>query len=159
TLSDRLTMRNGVVIMALLGTGALVYSRGRISTLLVMYAINVFLTFSLSNLAMARFWVKNRAEHPDWKRHLPAHLLALLLCGVILIVPTVEKFREGGWVTIVVTAALILLCFGIRRHYERVKQALRQLDEDLPSPAEVEAPEPEEVRSRPIPFECGAIKG
>jgi amino acid transporter len=157
-LSDRLTMRNGVIIMALLAAAALVYSRGNISTLLVMYAINVFLTFSLSNLAMARFWVKNRADHPGWWRHLPAHVLALGLCALILVVTVFEKFREGGWVTLLVTAGTIGLCHVIRRHYALVRLALQQLDLDLPSPPEVDAPEPSEERA-PIVFERGAIRG
>src|SRR6185437_8299547 len=56
-LSDRLSMRNGVMIMAFAALAALTYTRGDVSKLVVMYSINVFLTFSLSNLAMIRFWV------------------------------------------------------------------------------------------------------
>ena len=42
-----------------------------------MYSINVFLTFSLSNLGMSRFWIKHRKEHADWYKHLPVHLVGL----------------------------------------------------------------------------------
>src|SRR5262249_55383249 len=109
-----------------------------------------FLTFSLSNLAMTRFWFRHRAEHPMWARHLPAHVLALVLCLVILGITIFEKFSDGGWVTLVVTAALVALCFMIRAHYQNVVRALRQLDVDLPSPPEVETAA---LESRSVPGE------
>jgi amino acid transporter len=137
-LSDRLSMRNGVALMSAAALGALIYTHGDVAKLVVMYSINVFVTFSLSNFAMARFWVKHRAGHADWRRHLFAHLLALVLCVTILAITVFEKFTEGGWVTLLVTAALILACFSIKRHYQRVVRALRKLDEDLPSPPEIE---------------------
>jgi hypothetical protein len=131
-------MRNGVAIMAAAAFAALTYTRGDVSKLLVMYAINVFLTFSLSNLAMTRFWLRHRNEDERWRRHLVAHVAALLLCGTILVVTVFEKLGEGGWVTLVMTAALVALCFAVRRHYARVGEALKKLDVDLPSPPEVE---------------------
>jgi hypothetical protein len=137
-LSDRLSMRNGILLMAVAAFGALLYTRGDVSRLVVMYSINVFVTFSLSNLAMAWFWIRDRAEHPDWKRHLPAHVLALVLCLTILAITVYEKIGEGGWVTLLVTAVLIALCFGIRIHYKRVHNALKHLDVELPSPLEVD---------------------
>ena len=139
-LSDRLSMRNGVAIMAVAAFAALTYTRGDVSRLVVMYSINVFLTFSLSNLAMARFWIRHRADHAGWRKHLFAHGLGLALCLTILGITVVEKFAEGGWVTLVVTAALVALCFAIKRHYQAVVGALRQLDADLPSPEECERP-------------------
>jgi amino acid transporter len=138
-LSDRLSMRNGVTIMAIAAAAALFYTRGDVGRLVVMYSINVFLTFSLSNFAMLRFWSRHRAEHPQWRRHSFAHLLALVLCLTILVITIVEKFTEGGWLTLLVTALLVAACFSVKRHYKLVVQALRQLDRDLPSPDEVEA--------------------
>ena len=145
-LSDRLSMRNGVTLMGVAACLVLLYSRGNITTLLVMYSINVFVTFSLSNLAMARFWIQHRREHPEWYRHLPAHLLGLLLCVTILAVTVYEKFGQGGWVTLVITTLLVVGCLTIRRHYGAVIGALKQLDTDLPSPWEYDgsaAPPPE----------------
>src|SRR5205085_6340963 len=100
--------------------GALLYTQSDVNRLVVMYSINVFLTFSLSNLAMARYWVQNRREHADWRRHLPAHLMALVLCLTILAVTVLEKFTEGGWITLVITAGLVAVCFMIKRHHNLV---------------------------------------
>jgi hypothetical protein len=125
--------------MAVAALGALVYTRGDVSKLVVMYSINVFLTFSLSNLAMARFWIRHRAEHSDWGKHLFAHVVALSLCATILVITILEKFVDGGWLTLLVTAVLVVACFAIKRHYGSVVRALRKLDSDLPSPPEVDA--------------------
>ncbi len=155
-LSERLSMRNGVVLMAGAAAAALIYTRGDVSKLVVMYSINVFVTFSLSNLAMARFWIRRRKEFPDWKRHLPAHLLALVLCVTILAITIFEKFLEGGWVTLVITFGLVLLCFAIKRHYQAVVQGLRKLDAELPSPEEVEIAAKRNLEREAKTFEHGA---
>lgn len=131
SLSDRLTMQNGVLLMGGAAIALLFYSKGRISTLVVMYSINVFLTFSLSELGMSRFFIKNRRKEPHWKKHLPVHLTGLTLCLTILIVTTLEKFTHGGWLTLVITSVVIMLCYVIKGHYNRVRQGVRELDDML----------------------------
>jgi hypothetical protein len=106
-----------------------------------MYSINVFLTFSLSNFGMSKFWIQHRKEHADWLRHLPVHLLALTLCVTILIVTCFEKFGDGGWLTLVITSILVALCLAIHRHYDRVVYAIRRMDTELPDPL-VDGPDP-----------------
>ena len=83
-LSERLTMRNGILLMGGAALAALIYTRGQVSKLVVMYSINVFVTFSLSNIAMTVFWLRRRRSDPKWLRHLPAHVAAALLCLLIL---------------------------------------------------------------------------
>ncbi len=143
-LSERLSMQNGVILMGGTSIAALLYTHGNVEKLVVMYSINVFLTFSLSNLGMARFWVQHRKEHADWYRHLPVHLVGLALCVTILIVTSVVKFAVGGWLTLVVTGILVVVCLWIKRHYNRVVAAIRQLDVELsdPLPDIVNSPKP-----------------
>jgi len=124
-------MQNGVVLMGGAAILLLLYSRGRISTLIVMYSINVFLTFSLSQLGMSRFFIKNRTKDPLWKKHLPVHLLGLAVCLAILIVTVLEKFTHGGWLTLVITSVVVGLCYLIKGHYNRVRQGVRELDDML----------------------------
>jgi amino acid transporter len=128
-LSDRLSMQHGILLISAASAGTLLYTHGDTSTLVLMYSINVFLTFSLSESGMVRYWVRERRKYPDWYRHIVIHVIGLVLCLSILVVNLVEKFREGGWVTLVTTAVLIGVCFLIRRHYEHVKRNLRRLDE------------------------------
>jgi amino acid transporter len=143
-LSDRLTMQNGVLLMGTTSLLMLIYTEGSVSALVVMYAINVFVTFSLSQAGMIRYWLKEdtKAKHPEWVRHIVIHIVALVLCVGILVVNVLEKFTEGAWLTVVVTGALVALCFRIRAHYRYVGERLKRLDEILttlptsPHPAE-----------------------
>jgi len=134
-LSERLTMRNGILLMGGTALAALVYTRGQVSKLVVMYAINVFVTFSLSNIAMTVLWFRKRRDDPSWARHLPAHVIAASLCLLILVVTVIQKFTEGGWLTLVITAGLIGFCFAVRQHYRAVVKALGVLDHQIPAPA------------------------
>jgi len=133
SLSDRFTIQNGVLLMGGAAALLLIYSRGRISTLVVMYSINVFLTFSLSEFGMSRFFIRHRKTDPLWKKHLPVHLTGLTLCLTILVITTLEKFAHGGWLTLLITSGVIGLCFLTRRHYNNVKKGVRELDDLLTS--------------------------
>ena len=152
-LSDRLTMQNGVLLMGGAALAVLVSTAGAVDFLVVMYSINVFLTFSLSNLGMCRFWVRHRHKDPHWRRHLPVHVIGLILCVSILALTCVEKFLEGGWVTLVITLALIGLCETIQFYYRRVSKELKALDAALLHlPKEPNAPQPamELDRKKPV---------
>ena len=127
-LSDRLTMSYGVLLIGGASLLALVYTGGDVTHLVVLYSINVFLTFSLSELAMCRFWVRERKKHASWRKHISVHLVGLTLCVFILTVTVYEKFGEGGWVTLALTGGLIAGCVLIRRHYRLVHDNLRRLD-------------------------------
>ena len=131
TLSERLTMQNGILMMGGAALLLMIYTHGNISTLVVMYSINVFATFSLSNLGMSRFFIKNRKKDKKWKKHLPINLVGLILCLTILIITTFEKFTSGGWVTLLITSVVIGVCYLIRRHYNKVREGIRELDEML----------------------------
>jgi amino acid transporter len=162
-LSDRLSMRNGVAIMGAFATLALIYTGGDVSKLVVMYSINVFLTFSLSNLAMTKFWITHRKDHPTWGKHLVGHLAGLVLCATILVITIIEKFAEGGWVTMLVTTLLVVTCFLVKKHYRSVVGALRKLDTELPCPFETEGLlEPGAVPAPPLSepsFQAAGTRG
>jgi amino acid transporter len=130
-LSDRLVTNNGIWLMGLAAFGTLIYTHGSVSQLLIMYAINVFLTFSLTLLGMTRHWWLERKTSPAWKRNFVLQFVGLVLCGSILVVTVYEKFGEGGWVTVLVTATVVAVAFAVKRHYLRVREQLRRLDEAL----------------------------
>jgi len=130
-LSVRLTMRNGIVLMGGAAIALLLYTKGSVSALIVMYSINVFLTFSLSQLGMSRFFIQRRHTDPQWIRHLSVHLVGLVLCATILLITIVEKFTEGGWLTLLITSIVIGCCYVIKGHYVSVRKGMAQLDEAL----------------------------
>ena len=130
-LSDRLSMQHGILLISGASAATLLYTHGDTTTLVLMYSINVFLTFSLSESGMVRFWIRERRRYPDWTRNIVIHVIGLVLCLSILIVNVVEKFRQGGWITLLTTALVIGLCAAIKRHYDGVRARLRRLDDIL----------------------------
>jgi amino acid transporter len=126
-LSERLTTHNGIVLMGAASLLALLYTGGDVGRIVVMYSINVFLTFSLSMFGMLRMTIARRAASLHWRRQAALFLVAFLMCVTILIITVLEKFREGGWLTLVVTGAVVALCFAIRRHYRQVRLRLTHL--------------------------------
>src|SRR5216683_1549378 len=149
-LSDRLTMKDGVLLISGASILTLLYTRGVTSTLVLMYSINVFLTFSLSQASMVRYWIRDRNKYPNWHRHITIHVIGLVLCVSILTVNLYEKFSEGGWLTLTVTTALIALCFWVRRHYSLVRTQLARLDDVLDAlPKSTKVPPPDLSPSAP----------
>jgi K+ transporter len=101
-------------------------SRGSVHLMVVLYSINVFITFSLSQLGMVRHWWQAGGE--KWKRKLAINGVGLALTGFILLSVVVLKFHEGGWVTLLVTGGLALAAVAIRRHYNSVARMIKKLD-------------------------------
>src|SRR5207245_929314 len=118
-MSTSLAVQNGVLLMGGASFLMLLYTRGSVDALVVMYAINVFVTFSLSQMGMIRYWRRpeTRKRHPQWRRPLAIAVVCFVLCSFILVVNLFEKFLEGAWLTVVVTGALVGLCMLIKRHY------------------------------------------
>ena len=125
-LSSRLTISDGVMLMGGAALATLVYTRGNLTALVTMYSINVFVTFSVSQFAMLRYWITHRET--GRAKGFAIHGVALALCLGILIGIVYEKFALGGWVTMVVTGVVVTICFLIRRHYRKVEANLTRLD-------------------------------
>ena len=126
-LSDRLVTQNGILLMGAAALVMMIITRGSVGLLVVLYSINVFITFSLSQLGMVRHWWQVRASEPQWRRKLALNGFGLALTTFILVSLTVVKFAEGGWATLLVTALLSIGAVGIRRHYRGVTAQLRRL--------------------------------
>lgn len=144
-LSDHLVTQYGVWFMGAASLVFLLYTGGDVRLLVVMYSINVFLTFSLSQLGMCRHWWNVRKSDGRWIRKLFVNGLGLAFTGIILAVTIIIKFAEGGWVTLLVTSGFIFLCYVVRSHYDRVRSALKSLDETLiniPFRPDLKAPVP-----------------
>ena len=143
-LSERLVSQNGVLTMAVAAAAALAYTGGQVRILVVMYSINVFATFTLSQLGMVRHWWNERSRLEHWHRRLLIASLGTIVTAGILVVTATLKFREGGWKTLVATGLLIGFCILVRSHYRRVRNMLASLDEvltNLPLPEPKTLPE------------------
>jgi amino acid transporter len=127
SVSDRLTTQNGIVLMGVTALGALLYTNGKVSHLVVMYSINVFLTFSMSMFGMSRHFISKRGSGEPWKGQLSLFGVGFVFCATILVITVYQKFSEGGWVTLAITATVVCLCFLIKRHYRTINAKLSSL--------------------------------
>jgi len=126
-LSSRLVTQNGVLLMGAAAAGVLLASGGRVALLVVLYSINVFLTFSLSLLGLCRYWLRRRNQ-AGWLRRLALSGTGLLVTGSILGVTVVEKFAEGGWITLLLTGVVVAMCLLVRCHYAATRERIRAVD-------------------------------
>jgi amino acid transporter len=133
TLSDRFVTQNGILLMGAAAMLAMLATRGAVDLLVVLYSINVFITFCLSQLGMVRHWWKNRASAVHWKRKLAINGVGLGATAFILVSLCVVKFFEGGWVTLVVTGAVVGFAFFVKHHYRSATDDLKRLDELVPA--------------------------
>lgn len=129
SLSDRLVTQNGVILMGLMALLVVLFTGASVDLLVVLYSINVFITFSLSQLGMVRHWWKVREREPRWRVKIVINGFGLLLTGGILISLCIVKFFHGGWVTLLVTGFLIGLSFWVKSHYRQTQKRLHRLNE------------------------------
>lgn len=144
-LSERLVSSNGVMLISLGALSVLLATRGQVHILVVLYSINVFLTFTLAQLGMVRDALNLRRDGKPWKRALFVSGTGFLVTGFLLVGTVGFKFREGGWATLLATTVIALVCAAIHRHYVRTSTSLKRLDEALttvPLPAGEPTPAP-----------------
>ncbi|EKD54912.1 MAG: hypothetical protein ACD_60C00034G0002 [uncultured bacterium] len=140
-LSTRLVIQNGLILFGISALVILLWSHGHVSLLVILYSINVFITFSLSLLGLSVYWAKQRHKaSPQWIMRLAFSLFAFLITSGILCVTLSSKFESGGWFTVVITCTVIGLCLLIKKHYNSVNQKLIELDAQLKQPITEHAP-------------------
>ncbi len=149
-LSHRLVRMNGILVMGVSTLIILVLAKGSVDALIVLYAINVYITFTLSQLSMCVHWWQARKTQKDWKSRFAINGLGLTLTFIILVATVMAKFLEGGFITVTLTGALVFLCFMVKRHYQDVRKALKRLDDAL-----INLPLPDRDASEPPLGPCG----
>ena len=118
---DKLVFSNGIFILAGLSILLLVIFRGSTHALIPLYAVGVFLSFTLSQAGMVRHWLKE--EHPAL-HHVALNGLGALTTGIVTVVIAASKFALGAWMVIVLIPLLVLGFLRVRHHYEWVRDRL-----------------------------------
>lgn len=119
---SRLAYSNGIVAIGLAAIALVFLFDGKTHALVPLYAVGVFLCFTLSQAGMVRHWARVRGDHWQVKRFLSA--LGATATGLALIVVTGTKFMDGAWVVAVIVPLLVAIFAAIRRHYERAREQL-----------------------------------
>jgi len=127
-LSDRLVTQNGVLLMSALALATVVFTHGSVQVLVVLYSINVFITFALSMAGLVKHWWQTRARNARWIRDISVPALGLFVSMFILIFVVFFKFHEGGWATLLVTGGFVAFSWWVKQHYRETKLLLRRLD-------------------------------
>jgi amino acid transporter len=128
SLSDRLVNQKGILLMGIAAVITMIATHGSVKFLVVLYSINVFITFCLSQLGMVRHWWEVRAQNRRWFKKICINGLGFLSTTFILISVTIIKFNEGGWITLLMTGSLVVLAVTIKRHYIHTAKQLKRLN-------------------------------
>ena len=130
-LSDRLVTQNGILFMGILALLVLWITGGAVVILIVLYSINVFITFALSQSGMVRHWWQVRKSDRHWWHRFLVNGVGLMITLFILASVVIAKFMAGGWITIIITSTLILAVSLIRRHYNYADKLVRRLNTQM----------------------------
>jgi amino acid transporter len=115
---DRLAFSNGIIILALLSIGLLVAFHGDTHALIPLYALGVFVSFTLSQASMVRYWFGHRM--PRWPVRAILNGAGALATGVVAVIIGLTKFTHGAWIVVVLIPCMIALFVMVRRHYDDV---------------------------------------
>lgn len=133
-LSSRLVTQNGLIFFGLAALVILLATDGQVDFLVILYSMNVFLTFSMSLWGLTLYWWRHRDKEKRWYVQIFFSMLALIVCVFILLITLISKFELGGWITIVVTTAAVSCGLIIKRHYKRFNELKRKLNKELHVP-------------------------
>ncbi len=121
-LGDRLVFANGIVVLALV-SGVLVFIfQASTHNLIPLYAVGVFLSFTLSQAGMVRRWWTRRG--PGWARNLIINGVGAVATGIVLIVVVQAKFALGAWIVAILVPAYVGVMYKIHEHYDEVRREL-----------------------------------
>lgn len=121
-LGDRLVFSNGILILAVAAAVVLAAFHGHTQALIPLFAVGVFLAFTLSQAGMVRHWLRVRGAH--WRRSLAINAVGGLLSAVVLVTAAATKFVAGAWVVVVAVPVVVLVSLRIKHHYDAVHAEL-----------------------------------
>jgi len=131
TQGDRLVFSNGILILSGLAALLLVIFRGDTHALIPLYAVGVFLSFTLSQASMVRRWLRLKEEGWWWRWWLNA--IGAIVTGLVMVTIAATKFTHGAWIVVLLIPALVTVFVMVHRHYEEVAVQL-SLDAFSPPP-------------------------
>ena len=131
-LGDRLAFSNGIIVLAGLSSLLVILFGGKTTRLIPLYALGVFLSFTLSQLGMVVRWRKIKGKH--WQTKALVNGIGALVTGIVLIIFAITKFVDGAWIVIVWIPIFISFFLAVHRHYMSVARQLSLEAHGDPSP-------------------------
>lgn len=122
---DRLVFSNGIVILAIFSGLLVIVFGGDTSRLIPLYAVGVFLSFTLSQSGMVVHWLRERRElNSNWKKSIVMNAVGALATFMVLCVFIATKFIHGAWIVVLVVPVMVVLFKAINKHYRTVAKQL-----------------------------------
>jgi hypothetical protein len=137
---DRLVYSNGIILLALFAIALIVAFQANVSSIIQLYIIGVFVSFTLSQLGMVRHWQREltsgtpSSSRTKIRRSQAINAIGATFTAIVLIIVLITKFTHGAWIVTIAMPLLFVTMQGIRRHYDRV------IAEITPTPAGVSLP-------------------
>jgi hypothetical protein len=137
TRGDRLAFSNGIIMLALFAILLIYAYQAQVSSLIQLYIIGVFVSFTLSQLGMTRHWTRHlrtetdAAERARMRRSRVVNAIGFALTGTVLVIVIVTKFTKGAWIVMIAMPVLYLVMRAIHTHYERVASELTAGDQEV----------------------------
>ena len=121
-LGDRLAFSNGILVLAVPAAVIFTAFDGRTGPLIPLFAVGVFLAFTLAQAGMVAHWLTHRERR--WRAALATNLIGATLSGAVVLIAALTKFLQGAWVVVVLVPLLVLFCERVHGHYQRAREAL-----------------------------------
>lgn len=122
-LGDRLVFANGIIVLGAVSVVLLIIFNGITTRLIPLYAVGVFLSFTLSQAGMVVHWLKLR--EPGWKTSIVFNAMGATVTGVVTVVAATTKFAHGAFIVIILIPILVSVFLKIAKHYKEVAVSLR----------------------------------
>jgi amino acid transporter len=120
TFGDRLVFSNGIIILGIFACFLLFLFNGDTHSLIPLYAVGVFISFTLSQGGMVRRWVTKKGPH--WRKKLIVNGIGAVTTGIATVILASTKFTQGAWIVFLLIFILILMFRSIRSHYKAVSE-------------------------------------
>ncbi|HEX2947665.1 MAG TPA: APC family permease [Clostridia bacterium] len=126
---DRLSYSNGILVLSLVSAILIIVFKAKVTALIGLYAVGVFISFTLSQTGMFVKWIKTKEGH--WLAKALVNGTGAVVTAVTVVIIAFTKFEEGAWVVVLLIPILIFMMLKVKKHYVAVKKQLRLKPEEL----------------------------
>ena len=128
---DRLSFSNGIIVLSTISMLLILVFKANVTSLIGLYAIAVFISFTLSQSGMFARWIKNKGAH--WKKKAITNGFGALVTLFTVIIIAITKFTQGAWLVVILIPLLIFMMLKVKKHYIAIYKQLKM------TPAEISA--------------------
>ena len=121
-MGDRLAFSHGIIALAVVAAAVFAGFGGKVDALIPLYAVGVFLAFTLAQSGMVVHWRRHRERH--WRKAALTNAVGAVLSAVVLAVTAITKFAHGAWLVVLLIPLIVWTCRKIHAHYKQTHEAL-----------------------------------